>query len=83
MTLFVRKYHKTIGGLAEWSKAADLRSVGRCPREFEPRILHYFLEFFVSHVVVWNLISYAGCLKSITDGNLTLFGTDRHRKMNQ
>ena len=34
------------GGLAEWSKAADLRSVGRCPREFEPRILHYFCNFY-------------------------------------
>ena len=30
-----------IGGLAEWSKAVDLRSTGRFPREFEPRILHF------------------------------------------
>jgi hypothetical protein len=33
------------GGMAEWSKAADLRSVGQSPREFEPRFLH-FLQFF-------------------------------------
>ena len=36
-----------VGGLAEWSKAADLRSVGQCPREFEPRILHFFEILFL------------------------------------
>ena len=43
------------GGLAEWSKAADLRSAGRCPREFEPRILHYFFNFCQYVSVVTNI----------------------------
>ncbi|OBA26846.1 hypothetical protein HANVADRAFT_52872 [Hanseniaspora valbyensis NRRL Y-1626] len=32
--------------MAEWSKAADLRSVGQSPREFEPRFLQLYFLFF-------------------------------------
>ena len=50
----IRNQHKIscLGGLAEWSKAADLRSVGQCPREFEPRTLHFFLIFYLAKILI-------------------------------
>jgi hypothetical protein len=42
--------------MAEWSKAADLRSVGQSPREFEPRFLHsnYFLLVLYLAATKWS-----------------------------
>ena len=42
--------------MAEWSKAADLRSVGQSPREFEPRFLHsnYFLLVLFLTATKWS-----------------------------